>query len=128
VDTLPAEEDAPSRPQAHQSSPSDTLPDTVETVPDVPISDGLDVPAQDLSLENDVIEYDEYDEQEAGDDFDEFVEEQDDMGDDDFGDFDDGFQEPITEDVDEPPSDSTTSQNNLPPVVSAHSHRPLLCN
>jgi hypothetical protein len=121
VDTLPAEEDAPTHPQAHQGSPSDTLPDTVETVPDVPISDDPELAVQDISLENDANEYDEYDEQEAGDDFDEFVEEQDDMGDDDFGDFDDGFQEPITEDASEPPSDGITSQQiNVPAVVCAH--------
>ena len=121
VDTLPAEEDAPPHPQAHQSSPSDTLPDTVETVPDVSISDDPGLPVQDLSLGNEANEYDEYDEQEMGDDFDEFVEEQDDMGDDDFGDFDNGFQEPSTEDAEEPPTDGTTSQqNNAPPVVRAH--------
>jgi hypothetical protein len=123
VDTLPADEDVPSHPQAHQSSPSDTLPDTVETVPDVSLSNYPEPPVQDLSLEINANEYDEYDEQEegeAGDDFDEFVEEQDDMEDDDFGDFDDGFQEPSTEDADEPPADGIASQHNAPPVVRAH--------
>jgi hypothetical protein len=37
VDTIPTEEELPSRPQAHhRRSPSDSQPDTVETVPDIP--------------------------------------------------------------------------------------------
>ncbi|KAJ5327112.1 hypothetical protein MYU51_008395 [Penicillium brevicompactum] len=124
VETMPTGEDeeAGPHPQAHQSSPSDTLPDTVETVPDVSLSDDPELPVQDLSLGKDTNEYDEYDEQEdeqeMGDDFDEFVEEQDDMGDDDFGDFDDGFQEPSTEDIEDPPADTTPppQQHQAPPV------------
>lgn len=136
VETMPTGEDeeAGPHPQAHQSSPSDTLPDTVETVPDVSLSDDPELPVQDLSLGKDTNEYDEYDEQEdeqeddqeddqeMGDDFDEFVEEQDDMGDDDFGDFDDGFQEPSTEDIEDPPADTTPppQQHQAPPVVRPH--------
>lgn len=88
VDTLPPEEGLPSRPGAHQSSPSDATPNTVETVPDTAI------PKMPLSQEGTGKEDED---QGGGDDFDEFVEEQDDMGDDDFGDFDDGFQEPSDE-------------------------------
>lgn len=130
VETSPADEEAAQHPRAHQSSPSDTLPDTVETVPDVSLSDDLGLPVQNLSLDKDANEYDEYDEQEdeqeeeeeMGDDFDEFVEEQDDMGDDDFGDFDDGFQEPSTEDIEEPPADpiAPSQQHQAPPVVRPH--------
>lgn len=128
VETMPTGEDeeAGPHPQAHQSSPSDTLPDTVETVPDVSLSDDPELPVQDLSLGKDTNEYDEYDEQEdeqeMGDDFDEFVEEQDDMGDDDFGDFDDGFQEPSTEDIEDPPADTTPppQQHQAPSVVRPH--------
>ena len=124
VDTIPTDEESSPHPQAHQSAPSDTLPDTVETVPDVSLSDDPQLPVQSLSLGEDAKEYDEYDEQEdeqeMGDDFDEFVEEQEDMGDDDFGDFDDGFQEPSAEDVEEPPADTTTASQQhqtLPSVV-----------
>jgi hypothetical protein len=89
VETMPTEEELPSHPKAHhQSSPSDAVPDIVETVPDV--STPEDPLSQDTGEEGE-------EDEEAGDDFDEFVEEQDDMGDDDFGDFDDGFQEPSDE-------------------------------
>ncbi|CAG8277911.1 unnamed protein product [Penicillium olsonii] len=127
VDTIPTDEESSPHPQAHQSAPSDTLPDTVETVPDVSLSDDPQLPVQSLSLGEDAKEYDEYDEQEdeqeMGDDFDEFVEEQEDMGDDDFGDFDDGFQEPSAEDVEEPPADTTTASQqhqtlpSVPPII-----------
>lgn len=128
VETLPVGEEASPHPQAHQSAPSDTLPDMVETVPDVSMSDDPELPVQHLSLEErDANEYDEYDEQEdeeeMGDDFDEFVEEQDDMGDDDFGDFDDGFQEPSAEDTEEPPAETTAASQQhqtLPSVVRPH--------
>ncbi|CAI7585441.1 unnamed protein product [Penicillium discolor] len=115
VDTIPAAEDLPSHPQAHTSSTSDTLPDTVETVPDVSIDD-TDLETKDLSLEDDMNDDHGYEKQEAGDDFDEFVEEQEDMGDDDFGDFDDGFQEPSAE---EAPADETAApqQANAPPPL-----------
>ncbi|KAJ5410276.1 uncharacterized protein N7487_004635 [Penicillium crustosum] len=115
VDTIPADEDLPSHPQAHTGSASDTLPDTVETVPDVSIDD-TDLETKDLSLEDDMNDDHGYEKQEAGDDFDEFVEEQEDMGDDDFGDFDDGFQEPIAE---EAPADETAApqQANAPPPL-----------
>ncbi|CAG7991682.1 unnamed protein product [Penicillium olsonii] len=127
VDTIPTDEESSPHPQAHQSAPSDTLPDTVETVPDVSLSDDPQLAVQSLSLGEDAKEYDEYDEQEdeqeMGDDFDEFVEEQEDMGDDDFGDFDDGFQEPSAEDVEEPPADTTTASQqhqtlpSVPPII-----------
>lgn len=115
VDTIPAEEDLPPHPQAHTSSTSDTSPDTVETVPDVSIHD-TDLETKDLSLEDDMNDDHGYEKQEAGDDFDEFVEEQDDMGDDDFGDFDDGFQEPSTE---EAPTGETAApqQSHAPPPL-----------
>ncbi|KAJ5960110.1 uncharacterized protein N7479_007260 [Penicillium vulpinum] len=114
VDTIPAEE-VSTHPQAHTSSTSDTLPDTVETVPDVSICD-TDLENKDLSLEHDMNDDHRYEKQEAGDDFDEFVEEQEDMGDDDFGDFDDGFQEPSAEEAltDET---ATSQQSNAPPPL-----------
>ncbi|OQD77771.1 hypothetical protein PENDEC_c002G03375 [Penicillium decumbens] len=107
VETMPTEEELPSHPKAHQRSPSDAVPDIVETVPDASI------PEEPLS--QDTAEGDDKD-QEAGDDFDEFVEEQDDMGDDDFGDFDDGFQEPSDEVAEEAPS-MTPQQPPAPPSV-----------
>lgn len=128
VETIPADGEVPSHPVAHQSSPSDTLPDTVQTKPDVSLSDDPELSVQNLSLDKELNEYDEYDEQEVGDDFDEFVEEQDGMEDDDFGDFDDGFQEPSTENTEEPPADvnAMPQQNHaLPSVVrvtSQHYH------
>ncbi|KAJ5174887.1 uncharacterized protein N7482_000764 [Penicillium canariense] len=93
VDTLPAEDELPSRPRAHQRSPSDAMPDSVESL-------NADPPTPpDHAVEDDTIEGGDDDEG-FGDDFDEFVEEQGDMGDDDFGDFDDGFQEPeVVEDA-----------------------------
>ncbi|KAJ5212265.1 uncharacterized protein N7498_003911 [Penicillium cinerascens] len=107
IETMPTEEELPPHPKAHQSSPSDAMPDTLETVPDV------STPEE--SLSQDTAEEDD-DDQEAGDEFDEFVEEQDDMGDDDFGDFDDGFQEP-GDDLAEEASmgDSMTPQQPLAP-------------
>lgn len=115
VDTIPADEDLPPHPQAHTISTSDTLPDTVETVPDVSIDD-TDLETKDLSLEDDMNDDHGYEKQEAGDDFDEFVEEQEDMGDDDFGDFDDGFQEPSAE---EAPANETVApqQAHAPPPL-----------
>ncbi|KAJ5834734.1 hypothetical protein N7447_000760 [Penicillium robsamsonii] len=110
VDTIPTGEDVPSHSQAHTSSTSDTLPDTVETVPDVSIYD-TDLENKDLSLEDEMNDHHGYEKQEAGDDFDEFVEEQEDMGDDDFGDFDDGFQEPSAE---EAPTDETAAFQQAP--------------
>lgn len=113
VETMSTEEELPSYPKAHQSSPSDAVPDIVETVPDV--STPEEPLSQDTAEEGD-------EDKEAGDEFDEFVEEQDDMGDDDFGDFDDGFQEP-GDDLAEEASmgDSMTPQQPLAPpsVVSA---------
>ncbi|KAJ6171860.1 hypothetical protein N7470_000927 [Penicillium chermesinum] len=95
VDTDPSqEEDVPSRPRAHQRSPSDATPDVVETIYDAPLSPKLETPQEIISrgsaFEEEVAPENE---QNAGDDFDEFVEEQDD----DFGDFDDGFQDPSPE-------------------------------
>ncbi|KAJ5669365.1 hypothetical protein N7462_010435 [Penicillium macrosclerotiorum] len=117
VDTIPADEELPSRPCAHQRSPSDALPDSVESIRDSPsvisASDTLQQPAP----QNDTFEggdQAEQDDQGFGDDFDEFVEEQDDMGDDDFGDFDDGFQEP--EVTDPEPKRSITPQQPPSPV------------
>ncbi|KAF9248800.1 hypothetical protein DTO012A7_2998 [Penicillium roqueforti] len=116
VDTAPADEDLPPHPQAHKSSASDALPDTVETVPDVSIHD-TDLETKDPSLEDDMNDDHGYEKQEAGDDFDEFVEEQEDMGDDDFGDFDDGFQEPSAEEA--PIDDTAASQQSRapPPLI-----------
>lgn len=108
VDTSQPEEELPSRPRAHQRSPSDPMPDTVETVTDPHLSE--DFPAAQKAPPQDDFD----DDQGAGDDFDEFVEEQDDMGDDDFGDFDDGFQEPSAEVVDAPPEGSTVRQPHAP--------------
>jgi hypothetical protein len=119
VDTIPTEEDT--HPQAHQSSPSDPLPDSVETVPDVAILTEP-VSANNDPLPQDDIDDDEFGEPEQGaDDFDEFVEEQDDMGDDDFGDFDDGFQEPSANDAEAAPTDeiATPQPSYLPSVVCA---------
>ncbi|KAJ5534480.1 hypothetical protein N7527_000734 [Penicillium freii] len=115
VDTIPVDEDLPPHPQAHTSSTSDTLPDAVETVPDVSIDD-TDLETPNPSLEDDMNDDHGYEKQEAGDDFDEFVEEQEDMGDDDFGDFDDGFQEPSAE---EAPTDETAApqQAHAPPPL-----------
>lgn len=110
------EEGLPSHPKAHQSSPSDAVPDIVETVPDASI------PEEPLSKDT-AEEFSE--DQEFGDDFDEFVEEQDDMGDDDFGDFDDGFQEPTDEVDEEAPMGGTTTPQQplaLPSVVSTYFH------
>lgn len=91
VDTIPAEDDLPSRPRAHSRSPSDAMPDTVESI--------TDNPSPSLAEDEDAFDG-ANDEDNFGDDFDEFVEEQGDMGDDDFGDFDDGFQEPeVVEDA-----------------------------
>jgi hypothetical protein len=119
VDSVPAEEDT--HPQAHQSSPSDPLPDSVETVPDASTSTET-VSASHDPLPQDDRDDDDFGEPEQGaDDFDEFVEEQDDMGDDDFGDFDDGFQEPSAEDAEAAPTDgiATTQPPSLPSVVRA---------
>ncbi|OQE47248.1 hypothetical protein PENCOP_c001G04679 [Penicillium coprophilum] len=116
VDTIPAEEDLSPHPQAHTSSASDTLPDTVETVPDVSIYD-TEPENNNLSLGDDMNDDYGNEKQEAGDDFDEFVEEQEDMGDDDFGDFDDGFQEPSAE---EAPTDETAASQQArapPPLI-----------
>lgn len=88
VDTISAEDELPPRPRAHQRSPSDAMPDTVETISDSPPPDHGEEKHNFEGAE---------DEDDFGDDFDEFVEEQGGMGDDDFGDFDDfddGFQEP----------------------------------
>lgn len=102
VDTMPSEEELPSRPRAHSRSPSDAAPDIVETVPDTPSSPNLEIPQEPPSTGN-AFEDDpaaEDAKEGAADEFDEFVEEQDNMEDDDFGDFDDfddGFQEPSAE-------------------------------
>lgn len=92
VDTITAEDELPSRPRAHQRSPSDAMPDMVETISDSPPPDHGE---EEHNFEG------ADDEDDFGDDFDEFVEEQ--GGDDDFGDFDDfddGFQEPeVVEDA-----------------------------
>lgn len=110
VETDLLDEELPSRPRAHQRSPSDALPDTVETISDPSISKSF--PAGQEILSQDTVAVDE----DAGDDFDEFVDEQDNIEDDDFGDFDDGFQEPEVADV--PTETSTTQQPQaLPNVV-----------
>lgn len=115
VETSSPEEELPSRPRAHQRSPSDALPDKVETVPDPSISENPPV-GQKLFSQDAVAEDESADVEDAGDDFDEFVEEQDDMGDDDFGDFDDGFQEPEVADV---PTETIQQPQPLPNVVRA---------
>ncbi|KAJ5774315.1 hypothetical protein N7457_009211 [Penicillium paradoxum] len=112
VESIPADEDLSPHPQAHMGSTSDVLPDTVETVPDVPLND-TNLGIQNLSLEDDMNDDDGNEKQEGGDDFDEFVEEQDDMGDDDFGDFDDGFQEPSADEA--LPDETLTPQQSLAP-------------
>lgn len=112
VDSIPTtEEDLPSRPRAHRRSPSDAMPDVVETVPDTAI------PPMPLSHEG---AEQGAEDQGGGDEFDEFVEEEDDMGDDDFGDFDDGFQEPSDEVAEAPTAGSIAPQQPLAPpsVVS----------
>lgn len=89
VDTIPAEDQSQTQTKAHQRSPSDALPDTVETITD-------DAPSTAMGAEDDFI--DPGTDDEFGDDFDEFVDDQGGMDDnDDFGgfdDFDDDFQEP----------------------------------
>ncbi|KAJ5891298.1 uncharacterized protein N7473_007526 [Penicillium subrubescens] len=107
VDTIPAEDELPSPPRAHQRSPSDAVPDTVENISDSPPPDH----GEEHNFEG------ADDEDDFGDDFDEFVEEQGGMGDDDFGDFDDfddGFQEP------EVIEDAATAGSTIPqqPPVS----------
>ncbi|KAJ5748526.1 uncharacterized protein N7511_010222 [Penicillium nucicola] len=120
VNTLPTEEDT--HPQAHQSSPSDPLPDSVETVPDASVSTETVYASHD-PLPQDDIDDDDFGEPEQGaDDFDEFVEEQDDMEDDDFGDFDDGFQEPNAEDAEPTLTDGTATPQppslpSVPPLI-----------
>ncbi|KAJ5137577.1 hypothetical protein N7526_003810 [Penicillium atrosanguineum] len=109
VEAMPTEEGLLSHPKAHQSSPSDAVPDIVETVPDASI------PEEPLSQDT-AEEFSE--DQEFGDDFDEFVEEQDDMGDDDFGDFDDGFQEPTDDVNEEAPMDGTMTPQQPPALLS----------
>lgn len=52
----------------------------------------------------------------ATDDFDDFAEEQD-MAEDDFGDFDDGFQEPSADILEDEPSQIGVSQPPTPPMV-----------
>ncbi|KAF3387371.1 hypothetical protein F1880_000542 [Penicillium rolfsii] len=106
VDTIPAEDEPPSPPRAHQRSPGDALPDVVERISDSPspYSGEEDHHVEGADNEDDL-----------GDDFDEFVEEQGGMGDDDFGDFDDfddGFQEP--EIIEDSTAGSTIPQT--PPV------------
>lgn len=105
VDSIPTAENLPSQPRAHRRSPSDAMPDVVETVPDTAIPE--------MSLSHEGAEQEEGD-QDGGDEFDEFVEEQDDMGDDDFGDFDGGFQVPDDE-VEAPTTGSITPPQ--PPSV-----------
>lgn len=111
VNSIPTEEDPPSRPRAHRRSPSDAMPDVVETLPDTAIPE--------MSLSHEGTEQGNEDHG-GGDEFDEFVEEQDDVGDDDFGDFDDGFQEPSDEVAEAPTAGSITPQQPLvpPSVVS----------
>ncbi|KAJ5389960.1 uncharacterized protein N7496_001028 [Penicillium cataractarum] len=113
VDTIPPEDELPSRPRAHQRSPSDAMPDTVETI--------IDSPPPDHAGEDQTFE-EANDDDDFGDDFDEFVEEQGGMGDDEFGDFDDfedGFQEPeVVEDT----AGSTIPQQpqvsiSVPPLI-----------
>ncbi|KAJ5805597.1 uncharacterized protein N7503_003199 [Penicillium pulvis] len=97
VDTMPLDEESPSGPTAHQSSRSDAEPDSVEIIPDAPeptLQDGTADDAAD-GAEEETIEADAGDD--FGDDFDEFVDEAEGMDDEDFGDFDDGFQEPMAE-------------------------------
>lgn len=115
VESTSADEDLSPNPQAHTSSTSDALPDTVETVPDTSLDD-TNLEIQTPSLEDDMNDDNGNEEQEAGDDFDEFVEEQGDMGDDDFGDFDDGFQEPNTEE-DLTDGIATPQQTSAPPPL-----------
>lgn len=121
VDTLPLDEESPSGPTAHQSSPSDAEPDTVEIIPDAPQPMSQDCAADDVAnvAEDDVqrgpIEADAGEDFGAdfGDDFDEFVDEAEGMDDEDFGDFDDfddGFQEPMAE--------SGTATPPQPPALS----------
>lgn len=96
VDTMPLDEELPTRPRAHSSSPSDAEPDVVETIQHDP---------EHTSQEEAIEEFVDGDgANDFGDDFDEFVDEQETMPDDDFGDFDDGFQEPSTEEELAPPA------------------------
>lgn len=138
VDSIPTEE--PTGPRAHRRSPSDTLPDTTETVPDSQgktLSLGCRVQGRLTNSGSPVLENSStnrshtrrrstlkgpnVDDTHAGvnqepvDDFDEFAEEQE-MGEDDFGDFDDGFQEPeeiATEDINQ----ASTPQPTTPPSI-----------
>ncbi|EED16555.1 conserved hypothetical protein [Talaromyces stipitatus ATCC 10500] len=79
VDSLPKEPGSPGL-HAHRRSPSDALPDVIETVHDT-TGEG----------ENE----DEEGDDDFGDDFDEFEEGANAPADDEFGDFDEGFGEPV---------------------------------
>ncbi|KAJ5095749.1 hypothetical protein NUU61_005105 [Penicillium alfredii] len=119
VESLSAEEELSSHPRAHRRSPSDTLPDTVETIPDASVSESTTLPThtrQKSTLMGGTHNTDGGEGQPPADDFDEFVEEQDDMGDDDFGNFDDGFQEPSAEVAEAAPTDGS--------ITPQHTHAP----
>ncbi|KAJ5492715.1 hypothetical protein N7539_001461 [Penicillium diatomitis] len=108
VDTIPAEDQSHTEARAHQSSSSDALPDTVDTVVDeaLPAASEADHEPVDTKADDDF-----------GDDFDEFVDEPGGMNDnDDFGDFDDfddDFQEP---EVVEHVADTSTTFSQQPPA------------
>ncbi|KAJ5234918.1 uncharacterized protein N7469_004086 [Penicillium citrinum] len=110
VDSLPMDEDTSSHPRAHhRRSPSDAMPDVIETVPDTT-----------NTLQDAEEDYDDFGEVNEGaggaDDFDDFVEEQNDMGDDDFGDFDDGFQEPSLDNAHTEGTNTPLQSQPLPSV------------
>ncbi|KAJ5609747.1 hypothetical protein N7528_010314 [Penicillium herquei] len=114
VEDMPAEEELPSGPRAHQKSASDAEPDVVEPVEHAP-----EPTPEDDQGDEEVAETNDADD--FGDDFDEFVDENEAMPDDDFGDFDDfddGFQEPT--------ADTTETEAVLPPQPVASSVPPLI--
>ncbi|KAK2762504.1 hypothetical protein FQN53_007513 [Emmonsiellopsis sp. PD_33] len=138
VESVP--EDQPRPLSAHRRSPSDALPDAIQTVPDAP-EGRLTEPGSpnssstrsehrshvrrkstELTDDHGVAHQsteDAIDDQQSGDDFDDFEEGDGDMGEDDFGDFDDAFQQP-TEDV------SQDTVQDIPKQPPPPSFPPLL--
>lgn len=116
VDTFQDDETLHSGPLAHRRRPSDTLPDTTETVSDPPdpapetssSPDPAHPPQQSKLTGEEPTEAGG-----GGDDFDDFAE----GHDDDFGDFDDGFQEPDADLAEPEPASIQPSQQPTPPYV-----------
>ncbi|KAE8550717.1 hypothetical protein EYB25_006945 [Talaromyces marneffei] len=99
VDSLPKEPGSPGL-HAHRRSPSDALPDVIETV-------------HDTTGEN---EDEDEDDDEFGDEFDDFEEGANATVDDDFGDFDEGFGEPAEGAVGDESGESEILQQPTTPL------------